>query len=342
MSELAGARWPNVTQDDIFTWHDAETTPPDPANNYLAMKEVIRKLLPGEEMSEAVCFDFDCCWFENGRIENFIQSLPHLCSGFDLTDDVAASIENQWIELRKISVIDKYLIDFKRDHPATGIEKRNIFSFWYFFLKFIAFRYATGLRGNNIDKNHEDFSKELNIEKCSDVSSLVFMNNLYFMLPHSQLKGFSNNETNQVRLLFLFDENGRSCIPARINTESGEWEAHFTEIKKENLLLKASSVRLIEEIVPEITSKTFQVDEIGTTLQRVDDTKKYRSHLKADRRRESSDLKLIATLKEIILERTELKSQEQIIDFIESDERFKNKWFLTIFSLMLIFVRKIK
>lgn len=258
LSELAGARWPNVTQDDIFAWHDAEISPPEPANNYLAMQEVIRKLLPGEEMSEMVHFAFDCCWFENGRIENLIQSLPHLCPGLDLTDNLAVNIENQWGRLRKRSLIDKCLIDFRKDHHRIDNRNRNLFSFWYFFLEFVAFRYATGLRGNNIDEN---FANNLIVQKRSDGASIVFINNSYFMLPPSEVKGFSHNETNQVRLVFLFDENGSCCIPARINTENGEWETCFTKIKKENLLLKGSTVRLVEVMVPEITSTSFRAKE---------------------------------------------------------------------------------
>lgn len=46
--------------------------------------------------------------------------------------------------------------------------------------------------------------------------------------------------------------------------------------------------------------------------------------VKFNARRENSDLKLIAALKEIILEQTDLKSQEQIIDFIRCDDRFKH------------------
>ncbi len=43
-----------------------------------------------------------------------------------------------------------------------------------------------------------------------------------------------------------------------------------------------------------------------------------------DNRYERNNLKLIAALKDIILEKTELKSQADIIDFINNDHRFKH------------------
>ena len=179
LSELAGKRWPNVTEDDIFNWHDTGLmVPVDTAG---------------------------------GLVET--------------------PAGHGWC-----------------DFPHNG--KINLMALWVFFPEFRSLlsdqeiSLATGIK-----------------KKLYKACPYDLLNNSFFMLDAGNVKGLAFNQEGKIDCIMVFDESGHMRLPADYHTETAKCTVGLIEVKKEDMLLKASCVLALEKIVPEITSANFRADK---------------------------------------------------------------------------------
>jgi len=185
LSELAGNRWPNVTKNEIYNWHDQGFGPPT--------------------------------GIDENIVENFFER-----------------------------------IDFWKDN-IHSLQPINALSYWVYFEEFRSFRTKREAcrekeSGVLLNKHHELFPFE-SLTDC------------YFMLDMESTKRLAHKKGRKINCAVLFDEKGKPHCLAEFDEEKSKWHPGQIEVEKEDLLIKGSSVRLIEKTFPEITSKTFQTNK---------------------------------------------------------------------------------
>jgi len=198
LSELAGKRWPNVTEEDIFNWHDAGT----------------------KETCGLVSVDLD--------IEGCI--------------------------------VERTACDEWDNPPHNGLI--NLLSFWVFFPDFCSIR-PKNTKKEEIAK--EDFvfdaaTMQRMIDDLTEAAGAPFLydyfENQYFMLGFGTVHGLAHNNENEIGILEFFDESGKLHF-AGVGKEGSFPTLGEMKITKEDLLVKTSSVLLLEQIAPEITTTGF-------------------------------------------------------------------------------------
>ena len=122
-------------------------------------------------------------------------------------------------------------------------------AYWVFFPEF---RSILAKQETNQVKETGSYMDVLRLKR-PELFDYDILSNSFFMLITSLVKGFAFNKEGKINCSVFFDENGIIHGPAVLDLETQECHVGQVEIKKEDLLIKASSVRLIEQIAPEIT-----------------------------------------------------------------------------------------
>ncbi len=243
ISELAGKRWPNVTEDEIYNWHDVGHKSPIAA-----------------------------------------EGLPPL---------VDTTCPNMWNE-----------------EPHWG--EINLMAYWVFFPEFYSLAGTT--TADIITKHFDDetvaFMKRYGAKLLKALNSQLLSNH-FFMIGTDSAKGFAYNNRGSIDCIDFYDEQGFYCPHGVFDGKAGKFLLTSTIVNKEDLLIKASSVQFLEQIVPELTN-----NDRGSKVD-------VRLNKSAESRAEKTDLKIIGALVSIVREQTDLKSQAQIIDHIINQDQFK-------------------
>ncbi len=199
ISELAGKRWPNVTEDQIYEWHD-----------------------------------------------------------MDFRVSVNLEIGGTPLKMGDISTGHHW-----NETPHFG--QVNLMAFWMFFPKFFAFRSNPGrlfrpLLEDDMQSKFPDLQK---LKNYPEIFNFDALDKSFLMIDTDSTKGFAFNKQGSVQGLMFYDEKGVFRAPVLFNEEIKIWEPTTIEIKKEDLLIRASSVQLLEAIAPEITRPDYQVKGSG-------------------------------------------------------------------------------
>nr|WP_320010597.1 hypothetical protein [uncultured Desulfobulbus sp.] len=243
ISELAGKRWPTVTEEEIYNWHDL-----------------------GHET-------------------------PIEIEGFQALVDTTEP--NMW-----------------NDTPHFG--QINIFAYWIHFETFYSMVGITAaeLLLKTVGDERADFLKKYARTLLESLNAECIPNS-FFMINIDSARNLAYRKNGVISCLEFYDEKGMLRISAMPSGKPARFSPESLEIRKEDLLIKASSVKYIERIIPELMSNDrHSKGEIQ--FQKA-----------ANKRAEKTDLKIIGALLTIIKDHTDLQSQAQIIDRIVNDERFK-------------------
>lgn len=185
ISELAGKRWPNVTEDQIYEWHDI----------------------------------------------NF---------------QVPVKLE---IGGSTIKMADTTIVHLWKDPIHGGTV--NIMAYWMFFQDFQAFR-------DGPNEKMDPMLKPL-VDEHPQLFNVDHLFSSYLMIDTKSTTGFAFNKAGKVNCLCFYDERGILRIPAQLKSQKVGWCPEVIEVCKEDLLIRASSVQLLEAIAPEITRQDCQV-----------------------------------------------------------------------------------
>ncbi|SHH30100.1 hypothetical protein [Desulfofustis glycolicus] len=238
LSELAGQRWPNVTEDQIFEWHDVELDPIPYCLPHASLRVLLEELWPEDKLPEEVNAAFEDCWFGSGEADKLIDILKDCWPEKTLSDWHMETIRKQWEALYPSVSRQEAFTAFLSDNPSE--QPGNFLHFWAFFPELRVFRL-------NGDRAGDDLSK-----KITDLCGYDLLVTAYLMPDSSSVKGFAHNRAGKANCSILFDENLMAQVPTEFNRELKMNVACQVEISKDDLLLKRSSVVLIEEFFPEI------------------------------------------------------------------------------------------
>ena len=265
--ELAGKRWPNVTEDNIYEWHDSNIQLP-----------VITE------------------W--EGNIIRLVETTKGL-------NDI--SKVNLWY-----------------DPPHFG--KINLVGYWVFFPEFDSWTGGIDLEEPSTDDNTSTWRERIK-DKWPNLLNAEPLGNSYMLLDTKDTTGFAFNKAGIVKLPLVFDERGIVRFPATYDHENVDFIPTLIEVHKEDLLIKASSVRLLEKIVPEITGTKFPAKTVnaedtlcispGSNLTR----KEAITQNASKNRIERTNLSIIAVLLDAVKSNLKLDSNTQIIDHILDEYR---------------------
>lgn len=196
ISELAGNRWPNITENQIYEWHDA----------------------------------------------NF---------------QLAVTLEIAGNTLKMADTSTGHYWD-----KAPHFGKVNVLAYWMFFPEFYAFRPNPGPAFRTLFEG-DMLSKLPNLQKCQKAFSFDALDRSFLMVGEGCAKGLAFDAQGIVRGLEFYDEKGMLRAPVSFNEGMQTWEIASVEIKKEDLLVSAASVQLLEAIAPEVTSPNYKAEGGG-------------------------------------------------------------------------------
>ncbi len=210
ISELAGKRWPGVTEDDIFNWHDA---------------------------------------------------------GCDAVSKTHVPVEK---------IVDRNPGDGWDHFPFLGYV--NLLCFWMFFPEFYSMQSYSEYQ-NIVELQKKDFDLEyrepqMSVEVFKKLGVPFPYNvllNQFFMIPFDFAKGFAFNvEGVKNNCLLFYDERGECHVHGFFYDKEKQYLCGPAEINKHELLLKSTSVQLLEQIAPEITKPEFNRDALLGSQQKND------------------------------------------------------------------------
>ena len=307
ISELAGNRWTNVTEDQIYEWHDANLTP---SYSFLeTFRESIAKVWPDDKLPVSVLDAIEYCWFEKGYVNSLIYEMKELWPYEVMPNGVIETIRKSWLENypSENNQLGYLPADYmKKIRPDRRLQ--DFMAYWVFFPEFICFRGERTGKSKMVDYGTR-YGAYFN--SCFQVSTPLSI-------------GFSHNREGAIKCNVFFDESGYRRNPLWFDEEKKDWISCTMEIKKEDLLIKASSVHLLEKIYPEINCAEYRDNKEDAISSGIEQPKKnHRTQKKADNKIEKTNLTIIGALIELLKTGSSFKSNADIIKEI-TEERYEN------------------
>lgn len=246
ISELVGKRWPNVTENEIYDWHDIG------------------------------------------------QKVPVDCNG----GMVERAPGDQW-----------------NSGPFRG--EIELLAFWVFFPDFTSVKTYAELEKEDELGTSASIAYEIGKKMGSPFPTMPLVNQFY-LLALDEAKGLAYNKDGKIKGTLFFDEKGNMQINGVWLEELSCYVQGSIEFQKEDLLIKASSIRLLEQIVPEITSTEFRLNKEEILAKSIKSNEKSpRINKRADNRTEKTNLAIVGALLTMLKEETNFESDAQIIDAIK-------------------------
>lgn len=193
--ELAGKRWPTVTEDEIYNWHDVGFKVPIAAEGW---PQLVDTTAP-----------------------NMWNKAPH------------------WGEI-------------------------NPMAYWVFFPEFYSLSgpNSADLLMKYIDEETSAIIKRKGA-KLLEALNFKLLKNSFFMIETDSSKGFAYNNRGVVDCIEFYDEQGYIHPPGAFDEKAGKFLLASMNIKKEDLLIKSSSVQFLEQVAPPLTSSDRRSKDVG-------------------------------------------------------------------------------
>lgn len=177
------------------------------------------------------------------------------------------------------------------------------------------------------------FTKYL-IEKKADIDTSEFReafsfkhdySSLFAQVPHTALLKMVFNGSQEVATNFLIEHSFEKSSVGLLEAEEYDDIAIVSFDPDEDIFYDDIFLHQNDFIVLASTVLAVELHDINERINEKEEIAKNIQNNKAPSdREEKTNMKLIAALKTIILEKTELKSQADIINFIKNDHRFKH------------------